>query len=72
MPHAERRRINLNPFALLGKLRPRNLAKAFKAQRQNLQRLVWRLEDASVFSAKFALKFAIKAARPALVCEYSI
>jgi hypothetical protein len=62
-----RRRVN--PLALLGSLRPSNLAKALQAQRQNLQRLVWRLEDASVFTAKFASRALLKAARPALVCE---
>ncbi|KAI8471005.1 MAG: hypothetical protein J3K34DRAFT_385002 [Monoraphidium minutum] len=56
-----------NPLALLGQLRPRNLAKAVKARKQGLQRLVWRIEDASVGGAKFARKFLLKAARPALV-----
>jgi hypothetical protein len=58
-----------NPIALLGHLRPARLAKTIQAQRHNLQRLVWRLEDASVFGAKLAKKFAVKAIRPALVCE---
>lgn len=35
-----------------------------------MQRLVWRVEDASVFTAKFAAKAIVKGIRPALVCEY--
>ncbi|GBF91759.1 hypothetical protein Rsub_04063 [Raphidocelis subcapitata] len=56
-----------NPLALLGRLRPANLAKGIQEQRHNLQRLIWRLEDAGVFGAKMARKFAVKAVRPALV-----
>lgn len=66
-PAARRR---LNPLALLGGLRPRNMGKALKARKQDLQRLVWRLEDASIAAAKFARKFVFKSARPVLVCEW--
>jgi hypothetical protein len=59
-----------NPFKLVGKLRPRSLMSAVRGQRQRLQRLIWKLEDASVFTAKFAVKAVVKGARPALVCEY--
>lgn len=59
-----------NPLKVLSKLRPRELVALIKSQRKRIQRLVWRLEDASVFTAKFALKAAIKGARPLLVCEY--
>ncbi|KAF8071137.1 hypothetical protein HT031_001219 [Scenedesmus sp. PABB004] len=56
-----------NPLKLLGNLRPKRLAAAVTGQRERLQRLLWRLEDASVFTAKFAARALIKGARPALV-----
>jgi hypothetical protein len=40
-----------------------------QGQGKRVQRLVWRLEDASVFTAKFAAKAVVKGVRPALVCE---
>ena len=39
------------------------------AQGDRAQRLLWRLEDAGVFGAKFLVKAAAKAARPAIVGE---
>lgn len=62
----------MNPVKVLGKLRPRELVALVKGQRKRLQRLLWRLEDASVFTAKFAVKAAVKGARPLLVCEYDV
>lgn len=56
-----------NPLKLVGKLRPRSLMSALRGQRQRLQRLVWKLEDASVFTAKVAVKAVVKGARPVLV-----
>ncbi len=58
-----------NPLQYLGALRPRRLAMAVQNQGKQLQRVVWRVEDFARFGAKFALKAAIKAARPALICE---
>eukprot|EP00775_Hariotina_reticulata_P012941 gene12941-13069_t len=57
----------VNPLKLLGALRPRRLVALVQGQRKTVQQLVWRLEDASVFTAKFAVKAAIKGARPILV-----
>lgn len=57
----------VNPLKLLGKLRPRELVAMIRGQRKRIQRLVWRLEDASVLTAKFAVKAAVKGARPLLV-----
>lgn len=54
---------------MLGALRPRRLAKLVLSQGDRLQRLLWAAEDASVFSAKFLAKVAVKAARPAIVCK---
>jgi hypothetical protein len=59
-----------NPLQLLKALRPRSLVQLAAGQGKRVQRLVWRLEDASVFTAKFALKAAVKGVRPVLVCEW--
>lgn len=59
-----------NPLKLLSALRPRSLVSLAQGQGKRVQRLVWRLEDASVFTAKFAVKAVVKGVRPALVCEY--
>lgn len=59
-----------NPFKLLRHLRPRSLVSAVQGQNKRIQRLVWRLEDASVFTAKFALKAVVKGTRPILVCKW--
>lgn len=58
-----------NPLKLLSALRPRSLVGLAQGQGKRVQRLVWRLEDASVFTAKFAAKAVVKGVRPALVCE---
>lgn len=58
-----------NPLRLLSALRPRSLVSLAQGQGKRVQRLVWRLEDASVFTAKFAVKAVVKGVRPALVCE---
>ena len=59
-----------NPLKLLRALRPRSLVSLAQGQGKRVQRLVWRLEDASAFTAKFAVKAVVKGVRPALVCEY--
>jgi len=59
-----------NPLKLLSALRPRSLVSLAQGQGKRVQRLVWRVEDASVFTAKFAAKAIVKGIRPALVCEY--
>jgi hypothetical protein len=51
-------------------MRPRRLVSFVRGQRKTVQQLVWRLEDASVFTAKFAVKAAFKGARPILVCKH--
>jgi hypothetical protein len=58
-----------NPLALLSGLRPSRLVKLVQSQGQRVQHLIWSLEDASVITGKFALKFAVKAIRPVLMCE---
>lgn len=58
-----------NPLKLLSALRPRSLVSLAQGQGKRVQRLVWRLEDASAFTAKFAAKAVVKGVRPALVCE---
>eukprot|EP00877_Chromochloris_zofingiensis_P001037 jgi/Chrzof1/10934/Cz05g17220.t1 len=56
-----------NPLQLLSMLRPSALVKSLRLQSKRLQHLIWSLEDAGTFSAKLAVKAAIKAARPILV-----
>lgn len=46
---------------------PRAALRAVNKRVGNVQRLWWRLEDFVVDGGKFAVKFAIKAARPVLV-----
>lgn len=58
-----------NPLQLLSMLRPSALVKSLRLQSKRLQHLIWSLEDAGTFSAKLAVKAAIKAARPILVCK---
>jgi hypothetical protein len=69
-PHTHSPGLQLpDPRKLLSALRPRSLVSLAQGQGKRVQRLVWRLEDASVFTAKFAVKAAAKGVRPALVCE---
>jgi len=56
-----------NPLGFIGKLRPSEIVKLCQRQTKHIQHLIWHLEDASVFTAKFAVKAAVKAARPLLV-----
>jgi hypothetical protein len=61
-----------NPLRLLSALRPRSLVSLAQGQGKRVQRLVWRLEDASAFTAKFAVKAVVKGVRPAIVCECDV
>jgi hypothetical protein len=61
-----------NPLAVFSGLRPSRFIKLVQSQGQRVQQLIWSLEDASVITGKFALKFAVKAIRPALMCEWPV
>lgn len=61
-----------NPLAVFSGLRPSRLIKLVQSQGQRVQHLIWSLEDASVITGKFAVKFAVKAIRPVLMCEWPV